>query len=587
MPAVRGTIELVAGVEPAAGSAVDDGPHAAVPEAEPMPASSPRRDPVVLVAGLLVLVPALVAAVSALRNPWIPTNDWALIELQVRRVGTGDTPLVGVYSRFGWRHPGPLFLYALALPYRLAPDDRGLLFAASCVNLAATVGFVLVVIRYRRTQALVALFGLAVLLRGLGIDQLGDPWNPTILIVPFALYLVLCLEIAVGRDRWPIPVALGVASFVVQAHVGLLQPVALLGLVAVGLRWIQHPPRPRRGRIAWRPVVPAALVLLGAWLAPVIDQLNGSGNIGMMARWARGDEVVDGGVLTEGRLGRDRILDAGAWLLEPAGLWVGRFRPVHAYGVDLLGEGRPVVLLWIPAVLGLALAVVRWAPLPAAYRWPTLAAGILAATGVVSLFTDLVTARGLAVFPQFRWTVAVVMLVWIALGWALAGVVVRRFPWLDEARPQLATGGLMVAAVALPVVLAVSRGPVGRQPVQTASEAMLRLEPAIVEYAAREPLVVANTKIMLNDKDLGLPVILERAGIPWIERDDPRAAEHRLFLVAPIGLSRSPYLTDAIAAGTIDILATSGPPPAGQPPDAELILLRLDPGDPARNPLGL
>ena len=34
--------------------------------------------------------------VSALRHPWIPTNDWALIELRVREVGTGDTPLVGV-----------------------------------------------------------------------------------------------------------------------------------------------------------------------------------------------------------------------------------------------------------------------------------------------------------------------------------------------------------------------------------------------------------------------------------------------------------------------------------------------------------
>jgi hypothetical protein len=588
MPAVAVTSDLGARADTAPGptglapeDVAVDGPHAASPSADPVDTAVPdaRRDLFVLVAAALVLVPSLVAAVSALRHPYIPTNDWALMELQVRQVGTGDTPLVGVWSRFGWRHPGPLLFYALALPYRLVPDDRGLLFATACVNLAATVGFALVVIRYPRTRALIALFGMAMLQRGLGIDQLGDPWNPTILIVPFALYLVLCIEIAAGKQRWPLAVAAGVASFVVQAHVGLLQPVVLVGGVALGLRWLQTRPR----RIPWRSLVPSAVVLALAWLPAVIDQVNGSGNLGLLFRWARGDDIGGGmGVLTEGRLSHERIVEGAAWLLDPTGMWVGRFQPIDVFGSLLLGEGRPLTLLWVPAVLGLTLAIVRWAPLRDEYRRPTIAAGVLAATAVVTLFTDLLTAKGSPVFWPFRWVVAVVMLLWIALGWAVAGAVVHRLPWLDAARPRAGAwparvrlaGVAMVAVVALPVALAAWRGPVGRQPMGPASDALLRLQPAILEYARQEPLVVANTENLLNDKDLGLPVVLERAGIDWVEPSDPRAAGHHRFIVLPATALQNPAVAATIASGSSDLLARSGPPRSGEPPGSELVLVR-------------
>ena len=39
--------------------------------------------------------------------------------LRVGDVGGPWTPLVGSYQRFGFNQPGPLLLYALALPYRL------------------------------------------------------------------------------------------------------------------------------------------------------------------------------------------------------------------------------------------------------------------------------------------------------------------------------------------------------------------------------------------------------------------------------------------------------------------------------------
>lgn len=553
-----------------------------------------RRDPFLLAAALLVLVPSITAAVSALRHPWIPTNDWALIELRVREVGTGDTPLVGAWSRFGWKHPGPLAFYVLAVPYRLVGADHGLLFATACVNLAATIGFALVVLRFRRTQAVVALFGLAMVQRGMGIDQLGDPWNPTILLVPFALYLVLCIEIAVGRSRWALPVAAGVASFVVQAHVGLVQPVALVGVVALGLRWWWGRAQrgsggPLRARLRSWGTVPTAVVLGLAWLPPVIDQVDGTGNLGLLFRWARGDDIGGGmGALTEGRLGRGRALDAAAWLLDPIGLWVGRFQPIDGFGAPLLGQGRPVTLLWIPLVLGLAVLVLRRAPLRPADRRRAGVATAVALAGLVALATDLLTAEGSPVFWPFRWAAVVVMMVWIALGWAVAGAAVHMWPWLDEpvagrwrgrwrwrdgASPRRIAGGAMAAAVALPVVLAVARGPVGRQPQQAASDAMLELRPALVEHAGRDGRVAANTTNLLNDKDLAVPVVLERAGIDWVDVSDPDAARVPRYMVVPADVVRNiPLLTAAIAVGEVEVLGRASVD------GAELLLVRAAAG---------
>ncbi len=194
------------------------------------------RDPVLLVAAALLLVPALAAMYSARVHPWYPTNDWALIELQVRDVFTSDTPLLGAWSRFNWRHPGPLSFYLLALPYRLAPPDRGLLFATTVVNFGFVASYAWVALRQPRWRALVALGGLALLQRGLGIEGLTDPWNPTTPIIPFALYVLLCVDLATARRRWTLPAIAFVASLVVQSHIGFAQPTLLVGAAALVLR---------------------------------------------------------------------------------------------------------------------------------------------------------------------------------------------------------------------------------------------------------------------------------------------------------------------------------------------------------------
>ncbi len=40
------------------------------------------------------------------------------MELRVQDVGRRPVPL-GLYSRDGWSHPGPLVFYTLAIPYQI------------------------------------------------------------------------------------------------------------------------------------------------------------------------------------------------------------------------------------------------------------------------------------------------------------------------------------------------------------------------------------------------------------------------------------------------------------------------------------
>ena len=55
-----------------------------------------------------------------LTSDWLPIGDYRTLQLRVADVGGSETPIVGVYSRYQWNHPGPLLFYALALPYRLS-----------------------------------------------------------------------------------------------------------------------------------------------------------------------------------------------------------------------------------------------------------------------------------------------------------------------------------------------------------------------------------------------------------------------------------------------------------------------------------
>jgi hypothetical protein len=321
-------------------------------------------------------------------------------------------------------------------------------------------------------------------------------------------------------------------------------------------------------------------VLLVAWAPVVLDQVAGSGNAGMLARWAAGDEVgPDMGNLNEGRLPPERVASAAAWLLDPLGSWAGNDDHPAAFGFELLGDRPPALLLWVPVGLVGAWALAARAADAGARR--RIGGGVtIAAAGVVATLTDLASARGAPVLWPFRWVAVVTMLVCVTAGWAAtaaaAAVARHRTGWPRRGGParRAAAGGLL-ALVAVPVVATVWGGSLGHQPVERASDELVRLVPAILDQARDEEIVVANSTVMVGAVDIGLPVVLARAGIPWVERDDPRAAGQPQLVV--LHASELDGLHGwVVANGQAEVLARSGPPGGGADPATELVLLRIE-----------
>ena len=185
-----------------------------------------------------VLSPLVAAVIWASRHPFLPGRDRALMELQAMDVFTRDTPLVGVWSRLGWHHPGPWPVWIMAVPYRLLGPSHSLLLAAAIVNLGAVVVLVAVVRRAMPSwMGLVSCVVLLGVLHSFGGTGLADPWNPWITVVPA---LVASVAAALAFERfWFGLVAIAGAAFATQAHVGYLPVMGLTTLVA--LYWLIAP----------------------------------------------------------------------------------------------------------------------------------------------------------------------------------------------------------------------------------------------------------------------------------------------------------------------------------------------------------
>ncbi|HSS08309.1 MAG TPA: hypothetical protein VLL25_00385, partial [Acidimicrobiales bacterium] len=115
-----------------------------------------------LAAVALPLGALLIAWLLRQGHGYTPVGDHALIEMRVRDIGHHPV-LVGIYSRYGWYHPGPALFYLLWLPYQLTRHaSLSLPATAILVNLLSVAGIVAIV--YRRAGRAAAWWAAAVLL---------------------------------------------------------------------------------------------------------------------------------------------------------------------------------------------------------------------------------------------------------------------------------------------------------------------------------------------------------------------------------------------------------------------------------------
>lgn len=213
-----------------------------------------------------------------------PVGDSAMLELYTRHAATGVWAL-GPYSQFGWNHPGPLYFYLLAPLYLLSGEKTIALHAgAFAINLVSLCVIVFALLRYAAPGIACA----AAAAMGLYLYRLpliASFWNPHIVILPAAAFLVLCALVA-ARHGGALPAVVLVGSFLVQTHVSLAPYVLLLASAALAAAaWWPAPAQTHERSL--RPWIHAsAWLLLLLWLLPIVEQVSNSpGNLTRMLQF--------------------------------------------------------------------------------------------------------------------------------------------------------------------------------------------------------------------------------------------------------------------------------------------------------------
>ena len=219
--------------------------------------------------------------------PFVPMPDLALFELQIRDLPR-HLPLLGSYSRFGWRHPGPMETYLVGAVYWLTGKHAiSMWIGAALINATACTG--IVIVAFRRLGRIGGALATAVLcgyLAYLGPVGLASPWNPIVAILPF-LAFAFCLWDAWCGGRWVWLAVIAYGSFAVQAHVQFAAPVVVLtgGVLAV-TAWRVRGDLVARCRSALPVIAASGAVFVGLWLLPLYEaaRLRG-GNLRSIAEY--------------------------------------------------------------------------------------------------------------------------------------------------------------------------------------------------------------------------------------------------------------------------------------------------------------
>jgi hypothetical protein len=254
-------------------SVLEVGKQPSTKTATPWQWASLRRE---VILGLLVTV--LVYIVLLWHN-WnyvitdvAPYGDIAADMLLIERA-KHDWLLIGHYSRFGFNHPGPFFLYARHLAEMLVGDALPspynahllVIIGLSAVFIGIAASTVAALVDSDRKTAVMAAAAtvLVLLIQDQGIGILAHPWMPFQLVPPFFAFVLLLAGTALGR-LWMLPVASLCGAVLVHGYLPLVPFVALPWLLALGCAVLQ-----RRRSDPQAPMLPAGPLALSAVIISV------------------------------------------------------------------------------------------------------------------------------------------------------------------------------------------------------------------------------------------------------------------------------------------------------------------------------
>ena len=374
---------------------------------------------------LLAVVVATFAWKAATLD-WKAAGDLSVIRLRALDVGTSNTPLVGPYSRFQWNHPGPSLSFAFAPWARLFGNSGvGILIGAFVANLAAMFGAAWVARRSSKVLFFLTSIVLAAFVLLAQSGELFNPWNPFVVVLPLFAALIAAWATFRG-DRVAAVVLVIAASFAIQGHIGAA-PLGVLALLIGGGGLLYAIVRSQGEER--RDFVTTSLIAVGVmfvcWIPPLLDQLFGTGNLGRLVEFQFTDTQPSAGL----RFALDQVTRL---LTFPPGREVGF--------LGVVGNG-PVVP-WMAIVL-LAATVVAWKKgwhdrlQLALVAWLSVAVTGLAISGI----------KGIPFQYVFRWSWAMVLVVWIACAWVGVSLLLEFAPvrrWFT-AGASLVLAGLLGA----------------------------------------------------------------------------------------------------------------------------------------------
>jgi hypothetical protein len=484
-----------------------------------------------IVAVVVVATPIAVLLGRVLRSRFLPASDLALIELRVRDVGGRYTPLVGAFSRYHWNHPGPLLFFLLAAPYRLfGSSGSALLAAGTLLNLVAALGCVWLFWRRGGTAGM-ALGGLVllVLLRALAGQVLAVPWNPFAIVLPFLLLTLVAWSIACGDD-WLLVVAVGLATFCVQSHVGSILVAGTLVAFAVAA-FALH---------VWRGVASSPLrtaiisVLVGfvLWIPPIVDQFKPrGGNLSALWRFWIGPHAPVTGWARGARIVNAQFAIPAPWMSghEATSPFTGGLAPPWHV---------PWTLMLLIAAGVIAQRRRDWSSL-------SLVAIVILTTGAAWASASQVVDEPYGYLLRWTWTLGAIA--WFAIGWTTLRVVTDRT--VTGASRQVAAAAAL-AGIALAAATTIA-GLHADLPDHKTERALRELDPALFATArrARTPILVTSAPDLASASLAdGVLLQLNRRGVD-ARADDTndryRLDEHHTM---PRGEARSTIVAAANAA---------------------------------------
>ncbi len=378
----------------------------------------------------LLSLPIVIATVQNIDTLSRSIGDLANIQFHVEDM-PGRIPLVGVYSKFGFHHPGPMLYYVVALPVHLF-GAFGLALSGALVAIASLGGILLVLFR-RGGAALFALGAVfcVVLIRWMALDIL-TAWNPYILIMPFALAILLTWSVWCGDWR-ALPWLALVGSFVAQCHIGTAPTIGFMFVSAALWTAIERV----RHRCPTRPIVTAAIVLFLAWLPPLIEQFtNDPGNISQILG-------VNTGSAGEQTLGLPNALGLLGYLLS-------RIDPLFPNSIrtaERAAAAQPssIALLLIPALLlGLSAFLAARHRMRDELRLTVLIAALMPTTVIF-----LATIPSAVSVYLVRWVVVIYCIIWLDLLWVVLHLVRSRVAGRPSLRLVTALGAVGLLGIGL------------------------------------------------------------------------------------------------------------------------------------------